>query len=87
MTDAEFAMIIEKVQRDAEAHLDRLQAELWELDVDEDDISEADDWPLQPAGPFCGCTTCVVREVLHAGFHHMKALLEDEINTQTSQPR
>jgi hypothetical protein len=89
VTDAEFAVLIEKVQKDAEAHLERLQLELWEVDYgeDEEDISESDDWPLQPAGPFCGCTTCVVREVLHAAFDGMKALLEDEVGTQSSPQR
>lgn len=33
-----------------------------------EDESDLDTWPEDMAGPFCGCETCVIREVLHAAW-------------------
>jgi hypothetical protein len=50
-------------QRAAEAHLEACEEALHAIEYE----SEADvDDPA--IGPFCGCTTCVVREVLHAAW-------------------
>ena len=50
----------------AEAHLDACYDALVAIDLDETDPAEVAD----PAyGPFCGCNTCVVREVLTAAWH------------------
>jgi len=40
-------------------------------------LNEDDGWVPEwdsLAGPFCGCDTCVVREVLDAAWPHMRAL-------------
>lgn len=48
-------------QRAAEAHL----AACWEALGAAEESDDPDDWPPSPAvAPFCGCDTCVVREVL-----------------------
>lgn len=56
-----------EAQRKAEAHLNECWAALQEQeDADfagEWESNGADRWPVT-AGPFCGCETCVVREVL-----------------------
>lgn len=39
----------------------------------DDDVPEPD-----TAGPYCGCTTCDVREVLHAAYPHLRAMWEAE---------
>jgi hypothetical protein len=52
-----------EAQQAAEAHLaacdDALEAE--------QDPDAEFEWPML-AGPYCGCPTCVVREVLHAAW-------------------
>lgn len=54
-------------QKAAEEHLDACWEAYWmeEVDGDEDVISPA-------LAPFCGCQTCVVREVLYAAYPHLK---------------
>lgn len=47
----------------------------------EDDDQTAP-WPEDMAGPFCGCETCVVREVLHAAWPHMRNLARAEFADQ-----
>jgi len=48
----------------AEEHLDSC---FEALDA-EGDLGEEAEWPAILAAPFCGCTTCVVREVLNAAW-------------------
>jgi hypothetical protein len=43
--------------------------ELWDAYDDED---------YDTLGLFCGCTTCVVREVLEAAYPHLERLWESE---------
>lgn len=50
-----------EAQQAAEAHLEAL----WEA-ADSDDEHAMDD--IDIAAPWCGCTTCIVREVLHAAW-------------------
>jgi hypothetical protein len=51
------------MQRAAERHLAACEAALW----DENGVES-------PAiGPYCGCDTCTVREVLHAGWEALEA--------------
>jgi hypothetical protein len=53
-----------RMQRAAEAHLAACQEAMW--NEEEPDPTK---WPESPASaPFCGCETCVVREVLYAGW-------------------
>jgi len=62
----------------AEAHLHACQAALdyedygdYYADLDEDSDGEdveLPDYPEDMAGPYCGCQTCMVREVLHAAW-------------------
>lgn len=60
-----------EAQRAAEAHLEACWEALHEQeDADmagEWESSAPDRWPVT-AGPFCGCETCVVREVLFAAW-------------------
>ena len=65
-----------EAQRAAEAHLEACYEALYD-----EDGEEREDLPESPAvGPFCGCTTCEIREVLHAAwpilFEAVKAELE-----------
>lgn len=54
-----------RMQQAAERHLD----ECWEAYYAAEEEPDPDKWPPSPAiGPFCGCQTCLVREVLHAGW-------------------
>lgn len=55
-------------QRAAEAHLAACHDYLMEEDLPEPDT----------AGPFCGCITCEVREVLHAAYPHLARMWEEE---------
>jgi hypothetical protein len=52
--------------------------------ADEDD-ADADvdvEFPDEhAAGPYCGCDTCIVREVLDAAWPHMLALAREEVAT------
>lgn len=60
-------LLEEAAQRDAEARLATLMALVYD-DADFDDPR----WDgLQQAGPFCGCDTCYVREVLDAAWPHL----------------
>ena len=86
MTDAEINVMVKHMQESAEAHLDACYAEMWELDELGEGEEGEDHFPegeIQQAGPFCGCNTCVVREVLHASFETLIRLAENEVNTQT----
>ena len=52
-----------RAQRAAEAHLAACEEAMYEADC----VGEAEvDSPA--SAPFCGCTTCQVREVLHAAW-------------------
>jgi hypothetical protein len=39
---------------------------------------DAEDEAGELAGPFCGCLTCEVREILDAAYPHLKAVWEVE---------
>ena len=54
-----------RAQRAAEEHLEACMMVLWA----QDQAPEGMPIPESPASaPFCGCDTCVVREVLHAAW-------------------
>lgn len=50
-----------EAQRAAEAHLEACQEAQWDND-------EGGDMESPASAPFCGCDTCVVREVLFAAW-------------------
>ena len=50
-----------EAQQAAEERLETI----WEAEESDDDSAYDD---IDMAGPFCGCTTCIVREVLHAAW-------------------
>ena len=52
-----------ELQKLCEAHLDACQEAMWDEDENESWDKESPSF-----GPFCGCTTCVVREVLAVAF-------------------
>lgn len=54
-----------EAQRAAEAHLEQCERALYVEDFKNPDDSQ---WPAAMGGPFCGCTTCMVREVLFAAW-------------------
>jgi hypothetical protein len=59
-----------RAQRAAEAHLSACVDALFA----ESESDNPDDWPESPASaPFCGCDTCVVREVLFAAWPIIEA--------------
>lgn len=53
---------------------ERLEA-LWAREFD-DEEGEVDS-----AGPFCGCVTCEVREVLDAAYPHLMAIARWEVQS------
>jgi hypothetical protein len=53
--------LIQRVQRASEEHLDACMEAMWGIEDDVYDTSPA-------MAPFCGCTTCIVREVLYAAW-------------------
>ena len=55
-----------EAQQAAEKHLDACQDALYAEESEEGDAAEL--WPAELLAPFCGCTTCVVREVLVAAW-------------------
>lgn len=55
-------------QRAAEDHL--TACVMW-VHEDDDEVPEPD-----TLEPFCGCTTCEVREVLYAAYPHLRAMWE-----------
>ena len=60
-----------RAQEAAEKHL----AECWEAYYASEEEPDPAKWPESPAcAPFCGCETCLVREVLHAAW----PILEEE---------
>lgn len=66
LTDVAFKAAIAKVEA--------LEEWLWTSDgsiVVDNDIDE--DSP-ETVAPYCGCTTCQVREVLHAAWPHLREL-------------
>lgn len=73
MVDLEF-----EAQRAAEARLNAANEWMW---MEEDGEfaglhDEAKDGP-ELAGPYCGCDTCTVREVLHAAWPFLYRLAHD----------
>lgn len=63
-----------EIHNAAERHL----TECW-IYLDEDNTNDDHDFvePQSPScAPFCGCDTCVVREVLHAGRDALHSVLE-----------
>lgn len=65
MTD-DVAFFAQAAQNAAEEHL----AACWQY-LDNEDVPEP-----ETAAPFCGCTTCEVREILHAAYPHLRAMWE-----------
>jgi hypothetical protein len=59
------------MQRAAEAHLSKADLMLWE--EEEDCYGYHGEGP-DLAGPYCGCQTCIVREVLWASWPYMYRL-------------
>ena len=84
MTDAEINKMIQHMQEVAEVHLDACYADMWEQDQLGEGEEGEEFFPegeIQQAGPFCGCNTCVVREVLHASYETLIKAAEHEVNT------
>ena len=59
-----------KAQEAAEARLAYRQAQLYE-DEDPAELAEGDEGP---SAPFCGCETCIVREVLDAAWPYLREI-------------
>ena len=54
-----------EAQQAAETHLAFLELATYEND---EEFPALVDVTVESAGPYCGCTTCVVREVLYAAW-------------------
>jgi hypothetical protein len=75
ITDDELDELYTRAGRKAEAHLTACQDAMDDTPFDTRD-GEVED----PANaPFCGCNTCVVREVLMAARDEMMILVEQEL--------
>lgn len=74
-----------EAQQAAEAHL----ALCWEAFYSQEDDGEGDDGdePSEsPAiGPFCGCETCVTREILYAAWPLMEASVRAEVANEQAE--
>lgn len=69
MTDRDYGL---EAHQAAEQHLEAC----WEA-MHAENEGEVVDWPVT-AGPFCGCMTCEVREVLHAAWPLMLEAAREE---------
>lgn len=67
--------LAERAQVACEARLERAYYELHE------DPDEYDGDGSEPFAPFCGCLTCVVREVLDASYPYMREAARIELST------
>lgn len=66
-----------RAQKAAEAHLAACQEAMFAAD----EIENPEEWPASPSiAPFCGCDTCVIREVLHAAWPHVMAAAREELH-------
>ena len=63
VTDPNFTDWGVRAQRAAEAHLEACEEALYAAEGE-----EGEDQDEPGLGPYCGCTTCVVREVLYAAW-------------------
>lgn len=72
MTDNDLLDLERAAQRAAELRL----AEAGDRWHAEQDGADLDVWDGFPGGAFCGCDTCVVREVLDAAWPHLEQLFE-----------
>jgi hypothetical protein len=59
-------------QRAAEVHLEACLEAMWEYEENGVEVESP------ASAPFCGCNTCVVREVLWAGWQYLEKLAELE---------
>lgn len=64
------------IQRAAERRLAYCHASAFEEDIPEELQDE------QPLAPFCGCDTCIVREVIDAAWPFVMELARDEIRQE-----
>lgn len=64
-------------QRAGEERLAYCQAQLYE-DENPDPPAPAPGEGQEPCAPFCGCDTCIVREVLDAAWPHLLELAREE---------
>jgi hypothetical protein len=65
-----------EMQAAAEAHL----AACWEafyVETENDDEYDGEALPSPAIGPFCGCETCVVREVLAGAWPVIESLINE----------
>ena len=60
-------MTTEKIEKQAQDAAEKRLMEAWDNWNDENDGATL-------TGPFCGCDTCVVREILHAAWPHLYRL-------------
>jgi hypothetical protein len=66
----------QKMQKAGELRLAAANFTLFEEEQDEEKPEELAGEEL--AGPYCGCDTCIVREVLSAAWPHMLELARQE---------
>lgn len=63
-----------EAQRAAERRVDECMEAMYEFEEDGDDSTES------PAcAPFCGCTTCIVREALDAAYPIMRRGIAEDL--------
>lgn len=60
-------------QKRAEEHLAKCQEAMWDENGDESDGAES-----PASAPFCGCETCIVREVLYVSWATLQELVEND---------
>lgn len=77
MADDRETELMRDAQRAGELRLTACEAAMDEDDALDDDLRAELD---RVVAPFCGCTTCVVREVLSAAWPHMVELARLEVD-------
>jgi hypothetical protein len=65
-------------QKAAEERLAYCNAQLYEDEIEDGNELPAPGEGQEPCGPFCGCDTCIVREVLDAAWPHLLELAREE---------
>lgn len=68
-------------QKAAEAHLAACQEALFEMEEDSGELVES-----PASAPFCGCDTCMVREVLYAAWTVLDEWVEDALDGKPRPP-
>jgi hypothetical protein len=84
MTEVECRKLETSAQEAAERRLAACTAILYEDEREEEEEVDGELANEQPAGPYCGCDTCIVREVLDAAWPFMVELARADVSSRAA---